>query len=94
MKVSEVTILNLKDYCRVEGTEEDAIFTIILAACKQYILSQTGLTELQIDEKEDLTIALMVLADEMYENRNYTVKDNKVNLVVDSIINQYRVNFL
>lgn len=94
MKVSEVKINDLKDYCKVDGTDEDKIFTVILAACKQYIISQTGLTLAQADEKEDLPIALMVLANEMYENRNYTVKDNKVNLVVDTIINQYRVNFL
>lgn len=94
MKISEVNINTLKEYCKVDGFLDDNLFTAILAACKQYIISQTGLTALQCDDKEDLTVALMVLANEMYENRNYTVKDNKVNMVVDTIINQYRVNFL
>lgn len=94
MKVSEVTIQNLKEYCRVDGDSENIIFQTILTAVKSYIKSYTGLTDTQINEKEDLTIVLFVLANEMYENRQFTVANDKVNTVIKSILNMYSINLL
>lgn len=94
MKISEVTIDNLKDYARVLGNDEDTLFTSILSASKAYIKSYTGLTDEQIDDKADFVIALMVLCNEMYEVRQYTVVNDKVNVVVKSILDRYCVNLL
>ena len=94
MKVSEVTIDDLKEYANVEHDLDDKIFTNILLASKAYIKSYTGLNEEQIDEKEDLTIALMILCNEMYDNRVFSVQDNKVNTVVSNILDMYSVNLL
>ncbi|MEG0899566.1 MAG: head-tail connector protein [Oscillospiraceae bacterium] len=97
MKISDITISDLKSYAKVDSTDEDAIFTNILAASKQYIFSQTGLTPQQADLKEDLSMALMIIASDMYDNRAYTTQTSRitnVNAVVDSIIGQYCVNLL
>ena len=48
----------------------------------------------QIDNKEDLTIALMVLCNEMYDNRVFSVQDNKANTVITNILDMYAVNLL
>lgn len=97
VRINEVTIETLKAYCRVDWTEEDDLFYAILTAGRQFILSQTGMTAAEADEKEDLTIALLILGTEMYENRSYTMSTNRtvnINPAVDAIIGQYRMNFL
>lgn len=90
MKVSEITIAEIKAYCRAED-EEDEIFTLILSACKAYIIGQTGLTEEEMDEYEDLTIAILILASDFYDNRVYQQKDVRItpNLAVKAIVDQY-----
>lgn len=94
MKISEVTITDLKEYANVDHDYDDKIFTNILLASKSYIKSYTGLDEEQIDSKEELTIALMVLCNEMYENRIYTVENDKVNKIVNSILDMHSINLL
>ena len=94
MKISEVTINELKEYANVEHDLDDKLFNMILSAAKSYIKSYTGLTLEQIDDKEDLTIALMTLTNEMYDNRVFIVQDIKLNTFIISILDMYSVNLL
>ncbi|MGG3623860.1 head-tail connector protein [Bacillus gobiensis] len=96
MKISEVTVQDLMSYAREENDDPEVIkeFNTILVACKAYIRGYTGLSDEQMDTKEDLTIALMVLTNEMYVNRIFTVKDDKVNKVVKSILDMHSINYL
>ena len=96
MKISEITTQDLKEYANEYSEDPEVIktFNNILVACKSYVKNYTGLTVEQIDTKEDLTIALMVLANEMYDNRVYTVQDNKVNIVIKSILDMHSINLL
>lgn len=94
MKISEVTIDDLKEYANVDHDYDNKIFNNILLSSKAYIKSYTGLNEEQIDSKEELTIALMILCNEMYENRIYTVENDKVNKIVNSILDMHSINLL
>lgn len=94
MKISEVTIEELKEYANVEHELDDKLFQAILMTTKSYIKNYTGLTLEQMDNKEDLTIALMILANEMYDNRSYTVDNDKANKVVNSILDMHSINLL
>jgi uncharacterized phage protein (predicted DNA packaging) len=94
MKFSEVTTDIIKSYGKIETNDNDSIISIILSAAKSHIQSYTGLTLVQVDEKEDVTIALMVLCNDMYENRQYIVENDKVNIVVKSILDKHCINFL
>lgn len=94
MKISEVTTTDLKEYAHVYNNDDDKLFSNILAACKSYIKNYTGLSIEQMDTKEDLTIALMVLSNEMYDNRTFTVQDDKVNKVIKSILDMHSINLL
>ncbi|MBM6830011.1 phage gp6-like head-tail connector protein [Anaerotignum lactatifermentans] len=94
MKISELTLEDVKLYCRAEGeAEEDILFAAIMDAGKQYIQSQTGMSEEEIDTKADLTLAFLMLAADMYENRTYTIltsgKTPNINPAASAIINQY-----
>lgn len=95
MKLSNLSIEEMKTYCKAED-EEDSIFQIILDACKAYIRGQTGLTDEEMDKYEDLTIAALILGSDMYDNRTYHQKDTKVtpNLAAKAIIDQYQMTIL
>lgn len=94
MKISEVSITDLKEYANVDHSLDDVLFQIILQATTSYIKNYTGLTLEQMDDKEDLTMALMILSNEMYDNRVYAVENDKVNKIVNSILDMHSVNLL
>lgn len=94
MKISEVTIAHLKDYANVYHNEDDELFSTILVACKAYIRGYTGLNDESLDLNEDIVIALMVLAMDMYDNRAFNIESAKANLVVQSILQMHSINLL
>lgn len=94
MKISEVSITDLKEYANVDHSLDDVLFQIILQATTSYIKNYTGLTLEQMDNKEDLTMALIILSNEMYDNRVYAVENDKVNKIVNSILDMHSVNLL
>jgi N12 class adenine-specific DNA methylase len=94
MKISELNISHLKNYANVYHVEDDVLFDNILIACKSYIKGYTGLSDESLDLHEDLTVALMVLANELYDNRAYNIESSKANLVIQSILNMYSINLL
>jgi len=98
MKVSEIT---LKDICRQIRTEEAYLteedrqyLEILPPAALDHVKGYTGLDEAAIDIHEDITIAVLVLVSDMYDNRQMTVDKNNVNRVVDTILGMYCVNLL
>lgn len=95
MKLSDLTIAEVKAYCRAED-EEDEIFTVLLSAGKAYVRGQTGLTEEEMEAYEDLTVAVLILVSDLYDNRIYQQKETKItaNLAVRSIIDQYCRNLI
>ena len=95
-KVSEVTSTDLVEYLRVgEVTEsEEGFLDTIIGAAKSYMCKYTGLTAEQLDESSDLVIAMLVLCQDMYDNRAMYVDSTNVNLAVQSILDMHSVNLL
>lgn len=96
MKISDVTVQDAIHKAKEDGTDTDIVndFTDFLAAAKSFIKSYTGLSDEQMDLKEDLTIALFVLINDMHDNRSYVVKEDKLNPTVRTILNMHSVNLL
>ncbi|MCF0163192.1 MAG: phage gp6-like head-tail connector protein [Fusobacterium necrophorum] len=97
MKISEVTLEYVKDYINAEH-EKDYVINMILKAAKSYITNFTGLEEDELDKYEDITIALLVLCTDFYDQRNFILTENynglNVNIIVDNILNMYSKNLL
>ncbi len=91
MKPSKITVNDLAEYLRVDDTTQ---LKIMLNSAKAYVRSYTGLTDEEIDKHEDITHAIFVLVSEMYDNRVLTVKNDKANRVVTSILDMYCMNLL
>ena len=94
MKISAISLETVKDYLKVENDIEDGLIDNILTASKNYVKNYTGLTDEEIDKKEDITLAVLVLANEMYSNREYTVEKNILNPVITSILDMHSMNLL
>lgn len=97
MKVSEITTNELISYCNAYDDEQThKELELILIAVKAYIKNYTGLDDEGLDEYEDIPLAVMVLVNEMYDNRSYSTNMtvNVLNPVVESILNMHRRNLL
>ena len=95
-KVSEVTAADLAEYLRVGevAASEEWFLSTIIGAAIAYMCKYTGLTEEQLDESSDLVVALLVLCQDMYDNRALYVDSANVNLAVQSILDMHSVNLL
>lgn len=98
MKVSEIAFKDICQQIRREEaylTEEDRQYLAVLQkAAVEYVKGYTGLDDAAIDTHEDITIAVLVLVSDMYDNRQMTVDKNNVNRVVDTILGMYCENLL
>lgn len=96
MKINEVTLDYLKEYLKVDGNEEDTILTSMLEASKNYIKDYTGLSEENLNTIDSLTIAMLTICSDMYENRIYTLTSKTVqpNMIAKSIMDMYSRNLL
>jgi hypothetical protein len=93
MKVSEITLEQVAEYLRLDEYEDDGLRPLLDAA-RSFIRSYTGLTDEEIDTHEDFYIAVMVLCQDMHDNRCMYVDKNNLNKVVDAVLAMHCVNLL
>lgn len=96
MKITEVNTNTLKDYLRIAKlqTDEDKLLEMIIASAKACVLSFTGLKEEEADKYQDLTIAFLLLCQDMYDNRSFYVDKNNINKVAETILFMHAGNLL
>lgn len=94
MKVSEITTKQIAEYLRLDDDYDTESLQPYLDAAKQFVESYTGLTSEEIDEHEDFYIVVLILCQDMYDNRCMYVDKNNLNKVVDTILGMHRVNLL
>lgn len=96
MKVSELTADLAATFCRVDddASDIDLISTLFLPAAKAYVKKHTGLSDKEMDQYEDIPIAVCALCSHMYDNRSVEITSDKVNQVVMDIIGKYDKNLI
>ena len=98
MKVSELTRQTVAEYCRIileDQTETElAVLDAMTKAAKQYCVGYTGLTESELDAHEDITIAVLCLISDMYDNRQRYVDKANVNRTTETILGMHCVNLV
>lgn len=95
MKMSEITPQIVKDYCGISDDDSDDIIEkVLLPAAREYIKGYTGLTAEQCDDHEDISIACMVLVNDMFSQRDYTISMHRQGSpTVKTILGMYAVNY-
>lgn len=93
MKVREIETENVAQYLRLDEYDEDQM-TALLDSAKAFIRSYTGLTDDEINTHDDFYIVVMILCQDMYDNRCMYVDKSNINKVVETILGMHCVNLL
>lgn len=96
MTVSKITHTDVANYIRLsEVSDEEKIFlTNLIKVAIEFIKSYTGLKDEELDKHEDFYIVVMVLCQDMYDNRTLYVDKDNLNKVVETILGMHCVNLL
>ena len=96
MKVSEISLETVKDYCGISDDDSDGIIAVLKGAAMAFIREYTGMTNEEIDEAEDMEYAYMVLINDMFTNREYNSaqarKSTMLNPCVKTILEMHCKN--
>lgn len=95
-KVSDITEMDLVDYLRINEVTQSELDTLtnLLSVAKAYVTSYTGQSIEALDGLQDVIIAVMILVQDMWDNRTLYVDKSDVNKVVESILGLHSVNLL
>lgn len=93
-KVSDIKVEDIADYLRIDELTDgdEQMLNNLLEIAKTYIESYTGQTEL--DNYQDFVIVVLVLVQDMYDNRTMYVDSTNLNTVVETILGMHSVNLL
>ena len=95
-KVSEITAQDLADYIRITEPDTNDLNTLstLLTVAKVYVGEYTGRTIEDLDNYKDIIIVVMILVQDMWDNRTNYVDSDNPNKVVESILGLHSVNLL
>lgn len=95
-KVSDITPEDVAEYLRLDEVTEDDINTLntLILVAKDFIQNYTGRSAEDLDTYVDLIIVVLVLCQDMWDNRAYYVDKSNLNQVVDSILHMHSINLL
>lgn len=97
MKLSEIDVPFVKEYLRQDNDEDDKLIGVILEGAKDYIVKYTGQSLEQLEDSEELVIAVLVLVAEFYDNRTISVNERinlRINSMLESLLGRYSWNLL
>lgn len=95
-KISEITYEDVASYLRLDEVSQDDINTLntLITVAKTYIKQYTGRSEEELDTFSDLVIVMLILCQDMWDNRALYVDKSNLNHVVESILSLHAVNLL
>lgn len=95
-KVSDITIPDLSDYLRIAELTNDDVNTLttLLSVAKAYVSQYTGRSIDELDDFSDVVIVILILVQDMWDNRTLYVDNTNLNKVVESILGLHAVNLL
>ena len=95
-KVSDITYQDVADYLRLAEVDNDEINTLntLINISKTFISNYTGRTIEELDNYQDFVIVVLVLCQDMWDNRTMYVESKNLNNVIESILGMHSVNLL
>ncbi len=94
MKISEVSLSAVKAHCGISGTDSDELLGIYMDAAKKLCADYTGLSEEQLDEYPDITVAFLNMVNEMFSQRLVMTAGTQMNEFQRQILDMHSVNYL
>lgn len=93
-KVSDITYQDVAEYLKLDEVTASDINTLnnLINISITYIKQYTGLED--IDSYMDFVIVVLILCQDMWDNRTMYVDNNNLNKVVETILGMHQVNLL
>ena len=94
--VSQITNQDVAEYIRLSDPTQEDLNTLntLLTVAKVYIGEYTGRTIQDLDNYKDIIIVVLILCQDMWDNRTLYVDKSNVNKVVESILGLHSINLL
>lgn len=94
--VSQITAADCAEYMRISELTDDDTNTLnnLITVAKTFMSNYTGHTVAELDNYQDFNIVLLVLVQDMWDNRTLYVDTSNLNYVVESILGMHSVNLL
>lgn len=95
-KVSDITVESVAEYLRLDevSEEEKSTLTTLISIATSYIKSYTGLDDAGVDKYHEFVIVVLILCQDMWDNRTMYVDSKDINNTVQSILAMHSVNLL
>ena len=95
-KVSDITAESVAEYLRLDevSEEEKSTLTTLIYIATSYIKSYTGLDDAGVDKYPEFVIVVLILCQDMWDNRTMYVDSKDLNNTVQSILAMHSVNLL
>lgn len=95
-KVSQITASVVAEYIRLDSpsVSETGTLNSLLRVAKAFVANYTGHTEAELDNYGDFVIVVLILCQDMWDNRTLYVDNNDLNKVVETILGMHSVNLL
>lgn len=95
-RVSDITVESVADYLRLDEVTESEINTLntLISVATSFIKSYTGLDDAGVDKYPEFVIVVLILCQDMWDNRTMYVDSKDLNNTVQSILAMHSVNLL
>ena len=95
-KVSEITAQDVAEYLRLSETTQDDLDTLntLLTVAKVYVGEYTGRTIQDLDDYRDIIIVVLILCQDMWDNRTLYVEKASLSYPVETILGMHSINLL
>ena len=95
-KVSDITAESVAEYLRLDevSEEEKSTLEMLISIATSYIKSYTGLDDAGVDKYPEFVIVVLILCQDMWDNRTMYVDSKDLNNTVQSILAMHSVNLL
>lgn len=95
-KVSDITATDVAEYLRLDDvtTSDTNTLNTMIAVAKAYISNYTGHTETELDSYKDFVIVVLILCQDMWDNRALYVDKSTLNDTVETILSMHSINLL
>ena len=93
-KVGDITVESVAEYLRLDEVtdSEKNTLTTLISVATSFIKSYTGLGDL--DKYPEFVIVVLILCQDMWDNRTMYVDSKDLNNTVQSILSMHSVNLL
>ena len=95
-KVSDITAESVAEYLRLDEVtdSEKNTLTTLISIATSFIKSYTGLDDVEVDKYPEFVIVVLILCQDMWDNRTLYVDKASLSYPVETILGMHSINLL